>query len=279
MTSAAFATTSASAAEAAVVAEPVLAEVETAPAPCGIRDHSPAPWRVGVMSSIALHSLVALVVLFGLVRLPPPSRVADAAMTVEIAPAPAAPPAPPRQTPPGPQQVRAITRPVPQNQSKISPPRVDTPVKPEVVMQAKPQPQPDRPVLPKAADQTTDRQAAVAPPKAENAAPSAGASTVMSNAAQTWENLLLAKLQRNKRYPDSAQARGQEDVVYVKMSIDRAGRLTGADVVRSRGFAMLDSEVLSLVHRSSPYAPPPASEQGDMVVVVVPVEFFLKHNR
>jgi protein TonB len=86
--------------------------------------------------------------------------------------------------------------------------------------------------------------------------------------------LLLARLEHNKRYPSSAQAHHQEDVVYVRMVINSAGRLTEANVVRSRGFTLLDREVLSLARRTSPYPAPPATE-GDPAVVVVPVEFFL----
>jgi protein TonB len=124
------------------------------------------------------------------------------------------------------------------------------------------------------AEETTAPQALVAPPKPVAASPVQGASSVASNAAQSWENGLLARLERVKRYPGAAQAQGQEDLVYVRLTIDRAGRLTDAQVVRSRGYAMLDREVVAMAHRASPFPAPPAEER-DPVVVVVPVEFFI----
>ena len=145
-------------------------------------------------------------------------------------------------------------------------------------MPIKTETQPDRPVMEQAADQTTAPQAISAPPKPDSAAPSAGASSTASNAPQTWESSILAKLARNKRYPSAAQSEHQQDIVYVKLVIDSAGRLTSANVVRSQGFPMLDQEVISLAHRSSPFPAPPAAE-GDPVVVVVPVEFYITKHR
>ena len=66
-------------------------------------------------------------------------------------------------------------------------------------------------------------------------------------------------------------------MVYVRLVIDGTGRLTEAQVVRSRGYALLDQEVISLAHRSSPYPAPPAKE-GDPAIVVVPVEFFITRH-
>jgi len=240
---------------------------------------APTRWRGAMAASGILHATVAASVLFGLVRLTPPSKVADAAMTVELAPSPSAPPVPPRQTPPAPEQVRAVAKPVPRDQPKIPPPPESPASKPEVAMQATPQRQPDRPVQKVAAEQTTAPSAVAAPSKPQSAAPVLGSSAVASNAPQTWENLLLAKLQRHKRYPDAAQSRGMEDVVYVRMAIDRQGRLLNANIVRSRGFAPLDSEVIALTRRASPFPAPPPNEEGDPVVVVVPVEFFVTHRR
>jgi protein TonB len=154
------------------------------------------------------------------------------------------------------------------------PPKLLTHVKAEVVLPVKRRPHPPRPVQKPQSEETTAPQALVAPPKPVAASPVQGAASEASNAAQSWENGLLAQLERVKRYPGAAQAQGQEDLVYVRLTIDRAGRLADAQVVRSRGYAMLDREVVAMAHRASPFPAPP-TEERDPVVVVVPVEFFI----
>lgn len=264
--------------------EPAAAPPDAAAAAAGGADPAPArdagprlAWPVGVGGSLALHGLVMLAILFGVTRLAPPASSPEDIMTVEIAPA-GAPPTPLRQTPPGPQRVRATVKPAPVRQVRIPPPpRLDVP-HPEAVVPVKPDPQPDRQVRKQAAEQTTAPQPVPAPPKPVAAAPTAGASTQASNAAQTWGNLVVARLARSKRYPPRAQAEGQQDEVWVRMAIDRSGRLIDAQIVRSHGYAMLDREVLSLARRAGPYPPPPASE-GDPAVVAVPVDFFITRLR
>jgi len=236
-------------------------------------------WRISLGASILLHGAAMSAVLFSLAQMTPSAKSADSVMTVELAPSPSAPVAPPRQTPPGPQRIASVEKPKPVDQPKIPPPPMLTsPVNPEVVMRAKPDAQPDRPVLKQVSDQTTAPEALAAPPKSNLAAPTTGASSVATNAPQTWDGLVLAKMQRNKRYPGAAQSQGQQDVVYLRMGIDRSGRLTNADVVRSRGYTLLDNEAVALAHRSSPFPAPPANEEGNPVVVVVPVEFFINRH-
>jgi len=238
-------------------------------------------WRVGLVVSVLLHGAAAATVLLGPTLLTARTELTDAAMTVEIAPTASAPPDTPREIPIGPQQIEAVAQPRPIDHSHAidhpkvpPPPKLPIPVKADLVVPANPDPQPERPVMNQVADQTTAPQALVAPSGPDRVAPTAGAATTDSNLPQTWESLLLAKLEHNKRYPSSAQANHQEDVVYVRMVINSAGRLTEANVVRSRGFTLLDQEVLSLARRAGPYPAPPATE-GDPAVVVVPVEFFL----
>lgn len=236
-------------------------------------------WRVGVGTSVLLHAAAIGAMFLGFSFLAPAQKAADAVMTVDLAPVASAPPAPPRQTPPGPQRIEAVAKPRLLDAPKIPPPpQLMFPVKAEVEVPIKPDVQPNRPVMKEAADQSTAPQAVTAPPKPDSAAPSAGASSTASNAPQTWESLILAKLARNKRYPSAAQSEHQEDVVYVRLVIDAAGRLISANVVRSRGFGMLDQEVVELAHRSSPFPAPPPSE-GAPVIVVVPVEFYITTKR
>jgi len=233
-------------------------------------------WVLGAGTSIALHVGAAAAVLFTVA--PAPTSIAppaEALMTIELAPTPSAPVAPLRQTAPGPVRVEATPPPMPAEPPKISPPpKLLMPIKADIVLPIKPRPHPPRPVRKPQAEQTTAPQALVAPPKPVAASPTQGASSIVSNAAQSWENGLLARLERVKRYPGAAQAQSQEDLVYVRITIDRSGKLTDAQVVRSRGYALLDREVVAMAHRASPFPAPPA-EEHDPVVVVVPVEFFI----
>ena len=101
------------------------------------------------------------------------------------------------------------------------------------------------------------------------------ASTAAADAQATWENQILALLDRNKRYPRGSRARREEDVVYVRFSVNRRGEVLSAAVDRSKGFALLDREGLELLRRASPLPPPPAEVQGSEVELIVPVQFHL----
>ena len=108
-----------------------------------------------------------------------------------------------------------------------------------------------------------------------DAVPKTGAASV----EQTWENLVLAALNRHKRYPQDAQARGLEDVVYLRFNVDRQGAIADPIIERSRGIASLDAEALALPRRASPLPPPPPQILGDPIELLVPIEFFLSHSK
>jgi protein TonB len=97
-----------------------------------------------------------------------------------------------------------------------------------------------------------------------------------SNAVPTWKSQIVALLERNKRYPHEAHARGQHGIVQVLFTLDRAGLLRESRVVRSSGAAALDEEALALLRRAQPFPPPPAEMPGATVDLTVPVRFNLK---
>ncbi|HEY5348231.1 MAG TPA: TonB family protein [Candidatus Lustribacter sp.] len=88
--------------------------------------------------------------------------------------------------------------------------------------------------------------------------------------------MLLARLQRFKRYPSFAQFRRQEGVVYLRFTMDRHGKVVSASIDKSSGFDALDQETLALIHRAEPLPPPPPEVPGDPIQLVVPIQFFLK---
>jgi protein TonB len=95
---------------------------------------------------------------------------------------------------------------------------------------------------------------------------------------EAWERLVLAALERKKRYPASAQRRGQQDTVHVQIIIDRSGNVLEARVLRSMHNRELDTEAVALVHRASPLPAPPDSILGESIDLVVPVEFFIRRS-
>jgi periplasmic protein TonB len=222
--------------------------------------------------------------------LAPPS--APAAVMIDLAPLPAAPPAPPTEIPPGPKQ--EISQPqVPESVIQpILPPAPPTPApKVEVPVPPKPQPRPlkqHQQVVshqpPKLRhDKEPPALATTAPPQAEAppaptvAAPAPGlAAPPSANAIPTWQGLLLGRLEQVKRYPSAAQLRHQQGVAYLRFTMDRHGKVLSANIDKSSGFDALDEETLALIHRAEPLPSPPPEVPGDPIQLRVPVQFFLK---
>jgi protein TonB len=96
------------------------------------------------------------------------------------------------------------------------------------------------------------------------------ASGVSSLSPANWQSRLMAHLERRKRYPSGARARGEHGIVYVRFTIDDAGNVQSASLARTSGFAELDQEVLALVSRASPVPAPPA---GARRTITAPVRF------
>ena len=152
------------------------------------------------------------------------------------------------------------------------PPREDKP------KQEKPKPQKQKPKQAKKdqrkkQDRTSPNAPTTAAPKAApvprasvNAAPNAGASSSTSPA--NWRSALMAHLNRHKRFPPGG-GRGTASVAF---SIDRAGRVLSARLVRSSGDATLDQEAVALARRASPVPPPPPNVgNGGNVLLAVPI--------
>ena len=110
------------------------------------------------------------------------------------------------------------------------------------------------------------------------AAPVRGAQAVVQpDAVQTWEGLVLAELERHKRYPASARWARQEDVVSVRIVVNPDGSIGTARIVASQGFDALDNEVLQTLRRAGRLPPPPTDAMANGVVTLtIPIQFVLK---
>jgi periplasmic protein TonB len=218
-----------------------------------------------------------------------------AAIVIEFAPVPVGPPTPQTDIAPGPEQVmseasterpveqieekqkieeKVVSRPVEEPPPEIKPaPNPDVALEPPHQEVTTPQPQELRTPAPTtSAPQALPEQTAALP-----AAPAQGQITRnTSNAVPTWKTQVVALLERNKRYPESAQSRRQEGVVQVFFSLDRQGRVIDSRVVRSSGTSALDDEALAIVRRAQPFPPLPPELPGERVDLNWPIRFNLK---
>jgi periplasmic protein TonB len=92
-----------------------------------------------------------------------------------------------------------------------------------------------------------------------------------------WQQALVARLDRFKRYP--AQAHGAEGVASLTFTIDRKGNVLNSQIATTSGSAVLDAEVLALVKRAAPFPPPPAVVVDADLSFVVPIRFTAGERR
>ncbi|PNU02135.1 energy transducer TonB family protein [Novosphingobium guangzhouense] len=182
------------------------------------------------------------------------------ALSVFDVAAPAAPPEPQREMPPGPEQVQKEKAQVPPDRPRIEVPEIQIPSEnPVTLVAAKPVIDPGPPI-----EKTTAPETKPAPP-AQKA----------SDAKPTWEGLVLGALNKVKRYPREASFRRQQGVPYIRFVMNRDGKVLSVRLERSSGVRSLDAEALSLPRRASPLPKPPEEVKGDSIELVVPVEFFM----
>jgi protein TonB len=200
-----------------------------------------------------------------------------AAVVIDLAPMLVAPTNPQSDLPPGPEQVETestIEKPIEKVEEKLELEPTPT-VTPEIpVAQAEPEPEPkDNTPAP----ETTAPSAPKVGEAAVAAAPSLGQLNLSnSNAVPAWKRQVINILERNKRYPAAAQARGEPGVVELAFSLDRQGRVTASRITRGSGSAALDQAALGLLQRAQPFPPPPAELPGAQVSLTVPIRFNIR---
>lgn len=224
------------------------------------------PASFGLVAGLHAGALVLLLVN------PHPDLTLDEApaIQVELIKVEAAAPKPPSEHPPGPVQVQTSATVAVQPAPRL---RVSA-VAPEAV----PQPIPDparraaRPSEYAPIDHRPPATATTAP--ASRPAPPAAQA---SSAARDWRSRLLAHLDRNKRYPATAQRLRQEGVVQIRFTLNRQGRVLTSSIAKSSGFNLLDREAMAMLQRAQPLPQPPPEEAGDVIQFVTDVDFFTGH--
>jgi protein TonB len=257
---------------------------------------APARWSTGLILALAVHASIAAALLTH--WRDNRERLAGApAILVDFAPAPAAPAVTPTELPPGTPRSQAAAaptqaKPTPQKDETVTPKNVNPNPTPQISKAVELQPAPaqttdvlplPRPAHIYEAKKPTHRRAseASAPSTSRREAPRAvarapGPHTNDPDALPNWKSSLLARLERYKRYPLQAQARGDEGVVRLAFSVDRRGGVHNAHIVRSSGSALLDRATLDLIGRAQPLPPPPPGLARGSIPVVVPIRYHIR---
>ncbi|MBX6328885.1 MAG: TonB family protein [Pseudolabrys sp.] len=243
-----------------------------------------ARWSLAAALALGLHVAGACALLAH--WHPPTDAVASApAILIELSPAPAAPEAVPTEVAPGPARPQADARPEPAPPSAAPAAEMPGPTASEraPALPLEPAPRPATAVLPppkpaaRPATTRASRASLAAAPSpaprlaARTMAPTPGARAHDSRAIPNWKSALVAQLERHKRYP--AAARGEQGVAELAFSVDRAGGVHDARVVRSSGSALLDRAAVDLVISAAPLPPPPPEIAGARIPIVVPVRY------
>lgn len=100
-----------------------------------------------------------------------------------------------------------------------------------------------------------------------------GIDTVPVGVPSIWKARLLSHLDRHKRYPSTARAKGVQGTVLLSFGMDRDGRVLEYYLVRSSGYPELDDEAFAMITRASPLPPAPPGINAQVVQLVVPVRF------
>jgi len=158
----------------------------------------------------------------------------------------------------------------------LPPPPQDHPIPPEAEAEiAVPEPMmPPRPETPK---EEPPAQPSVAIPLSPSAPPSPGAEVQTPRQdVIRWQSMLVAHLERFKRYPAEARARGMQGTVQVAFTIDREGHLLTSRIMRSSGYPALDQETLDVLARAQPMPRPPDRVPDAQLSFAIPVRFNIK---
>ncbi|HLL28322.1 MAG TPA: energy transducer TonB [Xanthobacteraceae bacterium] len=200
----------------------------------------------------------------------PPAAEGVPVVLIDLSATPSAPQTPPTDVAPGPEMTQA--------QEKLKQPdqvREALPAAPDIATTVAPPKKPDVDEA-RSAPATTTAPHLEAPPGPALRAPAIGASNARPDLAESsWQGLLVAHLQKFKRYPKTAAANREEGVASVSFTINRSGRVLARSILKSSGFADLDQEALDMIQRAEPFPVFPPSMQAETRDFVLPIRFHL----
>jgi periplasmic protein TonB len=196
-----------------------------------------------------------------------PIEMPPAAVMLDLEPLPVPVPQPVFVPPPPPEPEPPPPEPPPEVKPLVTLP--PPPPRPRPLVRKPPEPQPTPQVAP-APVQEAPPPVAAAPvlPPAPNPVP--------AEAFARFEALLVTHLERNKRYPRSAQIRREQGTVRLHFIMDRTGKVLSAQVDASSGHQVLDEEVMALIRRAEPLPAFPAEMTQSQLELIVPIRFSLR---
>jgi periplasmic protein TonB len=250
--------------------------------------HHPDGWEfrrygAAAIAIVLLHVVLIAAAFFSYQR-SEPAGISLPAIHVDLAPPPAAqqiqtedsgvgpttqeaeapPPEPPKtemleQLPPTPIQEKPVVAAPP----KVEPKPEPAPAKPQPVKDVK------KPIKKRLVEASKASKAdRIAP---ETPSVSSGATAAAS--AASYRALLVAHLQRFKRWPAGAEARGENGKAFVAFTVTRSGGVSGARLTKSTGYASLDQEALAWIQRAQPMPSFPAEMREASMSFTAPLNW------
>jgi periplasmic protein TonB len=222
-------------------------------------------WAICFAVAVALHGAAAVALLRHALS-DSGFDVGAPVVMIELPEAPAAFATPPTELAPGPTEPESEHTPPPKEETK--PPE-------EVAEVTLPEPEPPKP-KPPAEEKPPTAVPSVAMTPTIPTPPVAGAAVEPSAAIRRWESGLVAHIERFKRYPAEARARGDRGLARVAFTIDRDGWVRESRILETSGSPELDRECLAMLARAQPLPKPPRQAQTSELSFVVPVRFNIK---
>jgi protein TonB len=219
-------------------------------------------WAISGMAVICAYAVIGGGLLVGW---PQPDVIGDdsSVISLELAPIDSVVDAKETDLPPAPEQM------IEQKEVPVQPPK--QPEQPKLEEQPPPEPAPSPVALPETKPPVQVEQPR--PPAPVTAAPVKGGAPRVE---PSWQTKLFRKLQEAKRYPTEARSRGEQGVVTLAFSIDRAGHVMWRRIVKSSGNTALDDEAMALVERAQPMPAFPPSMTEPELSLTVPIRFSLR---
>ena len=239
-------------------------------------------WMIAGTTVVLVHAAIA----FWLISLRETNTSVGeppAAVMIELAPLPVAPPsdAPPEITP-GPQMKQAEPEEVVEPQQTIAVPALPPAPKPAVVLMTAPKPKPkpkppkkvakkvEKPEREPPAPRTSAPTHSQAAPARTAAVPRQGSSGSSAASIASWRSQVFAHLVRYKPGTSSADGSGTASLSF---TINRSGSIVSSRLSGSTGSSTLDQKALEMVRRANPFPAPPPEVGGGSFTFSVPVHF------
>jgi protein TonB len=258
-------------------------------------------WHCGVVCSVALHIGVAALIVMALIfqsDRSPPTVVAFSASLVEL-PDYAERSSSPQAQGLVPHLSMAASNPMPQARPSAAPikrvpprsePRAAVPELSLATKQNAPRTDLAKPVVPASGSPLLVGHYTAAEAVAESStfssaeqgSSSGGAASIEGAEAigalrSSYAQVVAARLERAKRFPQRALQRGIQGEVVLRLKIASDGQPEISRIDDSSGYDILDGEVLRMVDRASPFPkPPPGLVAANRLEYIIPVSFRLR---